>query len=330
MTDRYPLVSILIPTYNQSLFIEEAVHSALSLTYKNLEVIVSDDNSSDGTLDRIRCISSPSLHVFQNKINLGRVSNYRLLLNSYSRGKYILFLDGDDWLADTTFFDQAVLIMEDNQSVSAVSGLTSLVSPNGVYETTVNPITEYPNGSDLLISLPFHQSFLSHSATLYRRDQAIRSSFYSLDVRSSDWDSLYRLCHQGTISYLNTLVSFWRLTSNNASLNFTAYESIANLAIWDRIYNLELCATPLVLILFLGAKNLCRARAIYNDIWLSLKQGGFSISFFYLASVLKAYPVGVCALPCWVALRFFFVCIKYLKRVCFRSEVQVCRRQLLR
>ena len=291
-----PLISVLIPTYNQSPFIEKAVYSALSLNYPNLEVVVSDDNSSDDTLDRVKKIRSPCLRVFHNKYNHGRVKNYNLLLNKYSHGKYVLILDGDDWLADSSFFEQAVSIMETNATVSAVSGLTSLVSLSGIFDTTVIPRKQYQTGLDLLIALPFHDSFLAHSATLYRRDQAICASFYSLDVRSSDWDSLYRMCHQGTIRYLDVLVSFWRLHSNNASLQYSPRESLANLAIWDRIYLVKGCSSSVTMTLLLGAKNLCLARSIYNDIRLAWKQEGIATSCRYIVSVFVHIPRDY--LPC--------------------------------
>lgn len=314
MSNTHPLVSILIPTYNQAGYIERAVYSALSLNYPNLDVVVSDDNSSDETFHRIKNIRSPLLRVFHNQCTHGRVANYRLLLYKYSLGKYILMLDGDDWLAESSFLEQAVSIMEASAKVSAVSGLTSLVSLNGIYDTTVIPKKQYPTGPDLLVALPFHKSFLSHSATLYRRDQAINASFYSLDVRSSDWDSLYRLCHHGTIRYLDVLVSFWRLHSNNASLEYSPHESIANLAIWDKIYYAKRCSSRLLFVLLFGAKNLCRARSIFNDICLAIKQEGIVTSCRYLASVFRAYPSVLLALPAWTVIQSFLIMSKYLNR----------------
>jgi glycosyltransferase involved in cell wall biosynthesis len=49
---QYPLVSLCIFTYNQEKYIREAVEGALSQDYPNLEIIISDDNSTDSTYDR--------------------------------------------------------------------------------------------------------------------------------------------------------------------------------------------------------------------------------------------------------------------------------------
>lgn len=77
----YPLVTIMIPTYNQSAFIVEAVESALMQDYENLEVIVLDDCSDDNTQKLLQAFNSDSrFYYHRNKKNIGRVKNYRKLL----------------------------------------------------------------------------------------------------------------------------------------------------------------------------------------------------------------------------------------------------------
>jgi glycosyltransferase involved in cell wall biosynthesis len=89
----YPLVSVIIPAYNSAAFIEEAVDSALAQDYPNIEVIVVNDGSTDGTAAileaygaRIRLLSQPNKGCAAAR-NLG-VKN--------ARGMYIAFLDADD------------------------------------------------------------------------------------------------------------------------------------------------------------------------------------------------------------------------------------------
>ena len=89
-----PRVSILIPTFNQEQFIDSCVASALDQTYDNLEVIVSDDASSDSTAQIARrFLTDPRVRWERNPINIGRVDNYRRLLYEL-RGD-----ERDCWLA---------------------------------------------------------------------------------------------------------------------------------------------------------------------------------------------------------------------------------------
>lgn len=90
-----PLVSILIPCYNAEQYIGEAVESALGQTYPNVEVVVVDDGSTDGSVgvlesfgDRIRFEAGPNRG--------GCAARNRAL--SLSRGEYIQYLDADDVL----------------------------------------------------------------------------------------------------------------------------------------------------------------------------------------------------------------------------------------
>jgi succinoglycan biosynthesis protein ExoO len=93
-----PRVSVIIAAYNARDFIEAAVTSALGQTEKNLEVIVVDDCSSDGTADFIRGISDPRLRLYVLDRN-GGPSQARNRAIQAARGDWITFLDADDWYA---------------------------------------------------------------------------------------------------------------------------------------------------------------------------------------------------------------------------------------
>ena len=100
MSSRCPLISVIIPTYNQAQFIEEAVESVLGQSYRNLEIIVVDDGSTDNTKDILRSyIEKKKIHYFYQE-NSG-VSSARNMGVRVSHGEYISFLDSDDfWAAE--------------------------------------------------------------------------------------------------------------------------------------------------------------------------------------------------------------------------------------
>jgi glycosyltransferase involved in cell wall biosynthesis len=89
-----PRVSVIIPTFNRAGYIGDALRSVLSQTYKNLEVIVVDDGSTDDTERIIGTISDSRLH-YKRQIKSGR-SRARNRALSLARGEYIAFLDSDD------------------------------------------------------------------------------------------------------------------------------------------------------------------------------------------------------------------------------------------
>ncbi|GGI58038.1 glycosyltransferase family 2 protein [Winogradskyella haliclonae] len=99
-TNNVPLVSICIPTYNGETYIEECLNSALSQTYKNIELIISDDASSDRTLaliNRLKENTEIPIHIFHHAPK-GIGANWNNCIKN-SNGQYIKFLFQDDVLA---------------------------------------------------------------------------------------------------------------------------------------------------------------------------------------------------------------------------------------
>ena len=88
-----PLVSILINNYNYGRYLDDAIQSALSQTYKNIEVIVVDDGSTDNSRDVLEKYSEQVAVIF--KKNGGQASAFNVGV-AHSKGEIISFLDADD------------------------------------------------------------------------------------------------------------------------------------------------------------------------------------------------------------------------------------------
>lgn len=109
-----PKVSILIPSYNQEAVIEQTVMSALDQDYDNLEVIVSDDASSDRTpqiLQEIQQRFPERLKVFLHSDRLGVTANHTRGLME-CRGDFVAFQDGDDLFLPGKIKKQLAFMLE--------------------------------------------------------------------------------------------------------------------------------------------------------------------------------------------------------------------------
>jgi len=98
-TIHQPLVSICIPTYNGAAFISETLQSALNQSYQNFEIIITDDKSSDNTLEICMAFSEKDsrIKVYENEQNLGLVGNWCECVEK-AKSKWIKFLFQDDLL----------------------------------------------------------------------------------------------------------------------------------------------------------------------------------------------------------------------------------------
>jgi glycosyltransferase involved in cell wall biosynthesis len=118
-----PLISIIIITYNQELFIGQCIKSILNQESNYpFEIIVSDDNSTDTTQDIVRLLAAeyPNLiKVNFNLQNLGIVKNYLTALN-LCRGKYLCLIGGDDYWIDKCKLQNQVDFLEANPDYGLV------------------------------------------------------------------------------------------------------------------------------------------------------------------------------------------------------------------
>ena len=116
-----PLVSICTPTFNGAQFIIEALDSAISQTYPNLEIIISDDASSDATLDIVESYKSKTeipIKIYKHIPN-GIGANWNNSIRK-ANGTYIKFLFQDDVLKPTCIFEM-VKVLENNKKVGLVA-----------------------------------------------------------------------------------------------------------------------------------------------------------------------------------------------------------------
>jgi succinoglycan biosynthesis protein ExoO len=93
-----PKVSVIIPAYNTEKYIAQAIRSALEQTERDIEVLVVDDASADGTVEVIKSFPDGRLRLAVNERNRGP-SHTRNLAIRMARGKWIALLDSDDWFA---------------------------------------------------------------------------------------------------------------------------------------------------------------------------------------------------------------------------------------
>lgn len=118
-----PLVSIGIPTYNRLRDLKRAVGSALAQDHANLELVISDNASSDGTDRWCRRLaeSDPRVRYVRQAINRGPLANFEAV-RLLSEGDYYMWLSDDDWL-DRSYVSQCVAVLRQDPSCSLACGL---------------------------------------------------------------------------------------------------------------------------------------------------------------------------------------------------------------
>jgi glycosyltransferase involved in cell wall biosynthesis len=106
MSEKRPLVSVIIPVYNGDRYLGEAIESALAQTYRPIEIIIVDDGSTDNSAQVAKRFSPSVQYVHQPNSGLGAARNCGAGL---AKGDYLAFLDADDiWMEDKLTLQMAV------------------------------------------------------------------------------------------------------------------------------------------------------------------------------------------------------------------------------
>jgi len=162
----YPLVSVCIPVYNGARYLQDTLQSACVQTYKNLEIIVQDNASTDGTAEIIDRMSGqdPRILCERNAANVSMAVNWNLVTRR-PRGKYVLLLSADD-LIDPTFVQTCVEHLESDHELDFVSTEHRLLSGSGIRSRKITSAAgrKMVKCTEILLKNPFSINF-----TVFRR-----------------------------------------------------------------------------------------------------------------------------------------------------------------
>jgi glycosyltransferase involved in cell wall biosynthesis len=124
-----PKISVVMSAYNHAPFVANAISSVLDQSFRDFELLIRDDGSTDGTVDVIRGFDDPRIVFLGSGPNLGSALRRNELIAA-SRGEYIAFQNSDDvWRADKLAHQLA--IMESRGELAATFGLATFIGPDG-------------------------------------------------------------------------------------------------------------------------------------------------------------------------------------------------------
>ncbi len=161
------LISIIIPVYNVKDYLEKCLHSVCGQTYRNLEIIVVDDGSTDGSgeiCDRFAQTDSRIKVIHQLNSGQSCARNKGL---SIAQGKYIGFVDSDDWV-EPDMYEFLCRLLEDNDADISVCA--------HYIERTATTEVRYSSGM----------------LTSFSGAEAVRAVIDDKRVRNYLWDKLYK------------------------------------------------------------------------------------------------------------------------------------------
>ena len=201
------IVTVCVVTFNQAHFIEDCLSSiAAQCVDADVEILVGDDASTDGTGDIVESLSGSlgkDIRLFRHPVNLGPAKNYQFLV-ARAVGDFVAHLDGDDfWLPKKLACQLAYL--DAHPKCNAVFANSLVLGnddrPYGVFN---NPQPEVFDKDYLLRK----GNFLTHSSLLYR--SKLKASLLEIDGNYIDYRGHLRMAEHGPMGYINRVLVVYR------------------------------------------------------------------------------------------------------------------------
>lgn len=220
------MISVIIPTFNHSRFVSDAINSVLAQTYKNLEVIIVDDGSTDNTREVLKKYGSKIKYIYQNNKGLSAARNIGI---KFSKGEFIAILDADDiWLSRKLEL-QMKMMEECTSSTGVVSCGVYIIDEEGKI------IKEFVRKNYLSKINFFNELIIKNivsgggSCALIRRVCFEKVGMFDENLKSAeDWDMWLRISKYFDIKYVEIPLVKIRVSERSMSSPINVSKMLKN------------------------------------------------------------------------------------------------------
>lgn len=220
-----PLVTIIVPSYNSSAYIVEALNSCLKQGYKNIELLISDDQSSDDTPTKVVEWLGKHEKAFvnakfiQQKENLGVTANTNFLIET-AQGEYVRLLESDDVLVENSIKNQIQYISESDEEI------LFLFSDLLIFSDSVKSAKIEKPAKDKFIQATAHEQYqmllygqqANGPSVFFHRKKILDLAGYVGARNCSDWTTAIKLTFNNVkIHYYPKPLLYYRRHETNIS-----------------------------------------------------------------------------------------------------------------
>ena len=211
-------VSILMTVFNTEKYLKISIKSILNQTYKNWELIIIDDCSTDSSKKILKKYNSNKIRCFFLKKKLGRTRALNLGLKK-CKGKYIAILDADDASHSTRLSDQ-VTYLRNNQDISLLGSWYKKIDKNDKFLTNIKTSNNY----DEIKKTMLYKNIIIHSSIMFRKKILKTVGNYPIKlIYMQDYGFILKVMKKFKIHILPKELTKLRITKT--SMTFTVPKS---------------------------------------------------------------------------------------------------------
>ncbi len=211
-----PLVSVIIPVYNKAQYLISSLNSILEQDYKNIEVLIYDDCSTDDSREIIFNEKDTRIRKFYGNINKG-VKYARDFLLAQSKGDYISIFDGDD-IANKYKFSKIIQIFNDKPNVDFIGTRVNYINEDGKKIRHLFTFESFSN-NDIKANLFFCNIFAT-SSIIFKKDLIPYINFQSFNHEvSEDYATWINLSKKFNLINIPDKLTTYRVTYSGLMAN---------------------------------------------------------------------------------------------------------------
>lgn len=270
----WPLLSVIIPTYNQVDYLKETLESIFLQSYPNMEIIVADDCSTDGTQTYMEMVADVRVKYVKNQINLQVDRNISEAVFNHSQGNYICTVGHDDLVIDCHYYWNVVQILENNKNLALVfANHYEWHYKDNIFvvSTPIQRTAKFAGKDYFLKYNTFGYKFILPSVTIYRKNYLIQSREHIKNIsklNNAELDKYNKA--EDTIAYLRLMLFGDVFSFSSFSVVYRVHSySISNVVteVEKEIYYLKDFTDNLS-----KTMSIAISKGIYNDVlshWFS-------------------------------------------------------------
>jgi glycosyltransferase involved in cell wall biosynthesis len=226
-------ISVIIPTYNRETYLEEAILSVVHQTYKNFEILVIDDGSKINYAEAICNKYENCFYLYKKNGGLSSARNFGV---KNSKGRYIAFLDDDDyWREDK--LEKQVSVLESNNEVDCVHSSASIVDEHGIETGEIIGASEGKayKRSGYVFWNALCVWVVKSPTPLIRKSVFTDDLLFDETIKvGEDIDFYQRMFYRHKVLYINDPLAFYREYKDISRLSL---QNLKYIGIEQKIYN---------------------------------------------------------------------------------------------
>lgn len=215
MSEKFPKISVVTPSFNQAKYLEETIRSVINQDYPNLEYIIIDGGSTDGSVELIKKYEN-KIHYWISEPDNGM---YDAIQKGFekSSGKIMSWINSDDLLAKDSLFNVAEIFSE-FEDIEWLSGIPNIINENGKV-TWVGNLPKWNKYRYLQLDYKYiQQEGTFWTRNLWQRTGSRLSTTYKLAADVELWSRFFQ---HAELYYVTVLLgSFRRRNANQKTLEF--------------------------------------------------------------------------------------------------------------